>query len=469
MLPLQSKRKNMSEDVKTARRELPEGFKKRLMSEPELDGPALIKALSETEPEVGVRFNLRKSGSRPQWALDGEKVPWCGDAILLSQRPEFTLEPLMHAGAFYVQDSSSTIHQTIISKLVGDKDVCVLDLCAAPGGKSTAALAALSESSMLVANEYLPQRAIVLAENITKWGTSNVVVTSADSSKFAKLGAMFDLVILDAPCSGEGMMRKDKKAIEQWGNGLVQSCAQLQKEIADNAVQALKPGGILIYSTCTFSRSENEDMVAYLVDEYGMESIDLSLETFGIAKGWGKQFSYRFMPHITRGEGLFVAALRLTDDGTTIKPRKKKSKLKPIKSKDVPQWVENQESYQVVEFGENITFLRDDVLDMVERLQDAGIRILQSGITIGQRKGRDIIPSEGLALSVLLRANAFPDVPLKLEDALNYLRRETLVLPAETPRGFVTVSYEGRRLGFMKNLGNRANNLFPVAWKIKYK
>ncbi|MDE6715609.1 MAG: RsmB/NOP family class I SAM-dependent RNA methyltransferase, partial [Muribaculaceae bacterium] len=243
------------------------------------EAETLTKALAETEPVVSVRRNSRKTMG---FASAFEPVPWCSKGAYLSERAPFTFDPLLHAGCYYVQDASSMIYEYIVSRLrslSGEKPVKYLDLCAAPGGKTTAALDALQDDDFVVANEINTARARILSENITKWGAHNCYLSSTDSAKYAKIGEFFDIIVVDAPCSGEGMMRKDDDAVAQWSESLIKECAARQREIIDNAWQSLLPGGYLIYSTCTFNRLENEDILNYLIDEYEAESIDMHLES----------------------------------------------------------------------------------------------------------------------------------------------------------------------------------------------
>lgn len=457
----------MTKDITT----LPEGFRRRLLSEEAVDGEALLRSLCG-EPSVGVRLNPLRRFDHPAWLDGAEAVSWCRDGRYLAQRPDFTLTPSLHGGGFYVQDPSSMIHQTIVERLVGDSPVRLLDLCAAPGGKSTAAIAALPEGSLTVANEVMPQRAPILAENLLKWGWPAAIVTSAKASALGRLKGTFDIVMVDAPCSGEGMMRKEEKAVEQWSEGLVESCARLQREILDDVMPALRPGGYLIYSTCTFSRAENEEMVEYLADSYGLESVDLGLEELGVARGWSDRVNcYRFMPHLTRGEGLFVAVLRAPGDAAprfaSRRPAKKGKGGGKKGLPALPELLKNQERYIPVAVGERIHLIPADHMDVYTALSDLGIRMLAAGVEAGEYKRTDLVPSHQLALSAALADGAFPDVALSEEEALSYLRCENISLPADTPRGYVTVSFGGCRLGWMKNIGNRANNLYPRNWRIR--
>lgn len=454
---------------------LPPAFVERVRGESSVDGCALLAALGGS-PAVGVRLNADKPGALPEWMDAAEPVPWCDGGFWLASRPEFTLAPALHQGGLYVQDPSSMVLRHIVGECTADRrPVTMLDLCAAPGGKSTAALAALPAGSVMVSNEVMPPRAAVLAENVTKWGNPGSVVTSAQAERFGALGATFDIMVLDAPCSGEGMMRKDSKAVAQWSPGLVESCARLQRQIADAALPALRSGGTLIYSTCTFSRQENEEMVHYLMNTYGMESIDLGLERFGVAAGWSdRAHTYRFMPHVTRGEGLFVAALRLPEAvSAASQPRGgkrvpgRKGGKSAVSASTLPQWLAGQSAYTALPSGGGVRLVPNEATRLVSQLTDSGVRLLAAGVEFGTQKGRDFVPGHGLAMSTALRQDAFPDVPLEYGEALDYLRRENIPLPPGTPRGYVTVSHGGRRLGFMKSLGNRANNLYPQAWRIR--
>ena len=268
---------------------------------------AFVEALSE-EPSVSVRVNSKITDNRLQITDNScSAVKWCEWGRYLSERPKFTYDPMFHAGAYYVQEASSMFVWQALEQLV-ERDAVVLDMCAAPGGKSTAIAQYLSEEGFLVSNEYVPQRAHVLVENITKWGAPNCVVTNNAPQHFEKLKSRFDAILVDAPCSGEGMFRKDERAREEWSPANVEMCVERQREILESAWKVLKPGGVLIYSTCTFNRHENEEQVQWLIDE--MEAEYLSIK---IGEDWmitETERGYRFLPHKTRGEGLFMAAVR---------------------------------------------------------------------------------------------------------------------------------------------------------------
>lgn len=452
---------------------LPEAFVSRLRGEGSLDADALVTALGG-EPVVGVRLNPAKPAVTPAWLDDAERVPWSCNGFYPARRPEFTLEPTFHGGGMYVQDPSSMVHERIVAHLTADGNpVRLLDVCAAPGGKTTAAIASLPPGSMAVANEVMPDRARVLAENVVKWGYPGSIVTSAPAAALGKLGPLFDIMIVDAPCSGEGMMRKDAKAVEQWSPGLVGSCARLQREILTDALTALRPGGYLIYSTCTFSRAENEEMVEWLADSYGMESIDPGLDACGVPRGWSDRVvTWRFMPHLTRGEGLFVAVLRLPEgvaQGGKRKAKKEKRASKALNINKLPAWVSDIDSYTPFDVEGTVHLIPSSHSDIFAALRAGGIRMLAAGVAMGEWCRDTLVPAHALVMSTALADGAFPDVALSREEALSYLRRDAVALPPDTPRGFVTVNCDGCRLGLMKNIGNRANNLYPTAWRIRNK
>lgn len=411
--------------------ELSQEFVSRVRTLPGVDADALVTALN-TAPSVSVRLNRRKLTDPSRLGYGAlEPVKWCANGFYLAERPKFTLNPLLHAGAFYVQDASSMIHETIVGRLAElhglPASPLVLDLCAAPGGKTTSMINALPDGAFVVANEVMPQRARILRENLLKWGYPDIMVTNSPAPRLAAAGAVFDIVAVDAPCSGEGMMRKDEEARTQWSPGLVRQCAALQREILTSAVEALHPGGFLIYSTCTFNADENERNVEWLAAGMGLEPIDLRLPAeWGIGSQLGSDIpALRFMPHITRGEGLFAAVLR-----------------KP---------------------GEPATPAHGRALDSLRK----SARVILDGIPKTNMKGKIEIPASEWTLSTRFPRDRFPEADLDLDTALRYLRHEAITLPADTPRGFVTVTYRGLPLGFVKNIGNRANNLYPAEWRIR--
>lgn len=414
---------------------LPDGFilqMKEMLGE---RADSFLFAMKQS-PEVSVKINRRKypADKIPSGLPTEDAVSWCESGRYLSSRPLFTLNPLLHAGAFYVQDASSMIYETVIRKIIPmamdtGHPVAILDLCAAPGGKTTSIINGMPDSTFIVANEVVPSRAKILRENLIKWGYPDFIITSNKSEDLARVGFAFDIISVDAPCSGEGMMRKEETAVNQWSQNLISSCASLQKEILENALKMLKPGGFLIYSTCTFNQIENEDQIEWLVKEKGLVPLDLGLtEDFKIPGGIDTQYPcYRFMPHLTRGEGLFLSVLRKETD---------------IEEKQV-----------------SIPLLKN-------RLREYA-NIICDGIPQTVIKGKLNLPAPEAPLSIDFNAGDYPVLELTEKEAISYLRHEAMTLPSDMQKGYIVVSYENLPLGFLKNIGNRANNLYPPEWKIR--
>ena len=323
---------------------LPEDFIKYTQ---ELMGDELFQQLkrgiTEQEAPTSIRLNpfkckegedvrMENSPEDGERQVEGEPIPWCpSTGRYLSSRPNFTFDPWFHAGKYYVQEASSMFVDLVIRQLV-HPPVMMLDLCAAPGGKSTAVRAALPEGSLLFSNEPMRTRSQILAENIQKFGHPDMIVTNNYPRDYRKSKLQFDVILTDVPCSGEGMFRKDDGAIEEWSLQNVDNCWHLQREIVSDIWNCLKPGGILIYSTCTFNAHEDEENIAWICEELGAEPIALS----GIDKSWNITGNligagipvYRFLPGKSRGEGIFLAVLRKEGEPEMKKEDKRKKKDK---------------------------------------------------------------------------------------------------------------------------------------------
>lgn len=428
----------------------------------------LEEALQQ-EPPVSVRINEQLSAVTD---CSLNKVPWCTNGYYLDERLTFTFDPLFHAGSYYVQEASSMFVEQVLKKYVTEP-VTMLDLCAAPGGKSTHARAVLPEGSLLVANEVIRSRSQVLAENLIKWGHPAVVVTNNDPADFECLGAFFDVILTDVPCSGEGMFRKDPVAVEEWSPENVNICWQRQRRIIADIWGNLKPGGLLIYSTCTYNIKENEENIEWIINEYGAEPLQVDiLPEWGITENLqGKNFPvYHFFPHKTKGEGFFLAALRKPEDApaeyySAGKNKKKQDRPVPV-PKEAMQWLQISDDYAIEVKGTSVTAFPKSHNEELTALQKT-LKVLHAGITLGEIKGKDLIPDHSLAMSSALNSSAFPMVEVSYEQAIAYLRKEAITLDAAAPRGYVLLTYKNIPLGFVKNIGNRANNLYPNEWRIR--
>ncbi len=463
---------------------LPEDFKTYTR---ELMGDELYQQLEhgilETEAPTSIRINPFKY--KEQFDAD---IPWCpGTGRYLKSRPSFTFDPWLHAGIYYVQEASSMFVDLVIRQLIHEP-VVMLDLCAAPGGKSTCLRAALPEGSLLFSNEPMRTRSQILAENIQKFGHPDMIVTNNYPRDYKKSKLQFDIILTDVPCSGEGMFRKDEGAINEWSLQNVDNCWHLQREIVNDIWHCLKPGGILIYSTCTFNAHEDEKNVSWIAEELGADFVSLD-----ISRDWNitgnlvdrtsedadcnavatcnvKHPVYRFLPGKTKGEGLFLAVLRKHGEARLEKEKDKKGKKD---KKDKKNHLVNIPKEWLVKEDFEFAMSNDDLYAIPIRWKHIydtatkNLKVIHAGIPVGTMKGKNLIPAQGLALSTLLNSEAFPQAELSYEDAIRYLRKEAVKLPERTPKGYVLVTYRQIPLGWEKNLGNRANNLYPQEWKIK--
>ncbi len=392
-------------------------------------------------------------------------VPWCPDGFYLSERPSFTLDPLFHAGCYYVQEASSMFLSHVLREYVKEP-VVALDMCAAPGGKSTLALSELPEGSLLIANEVVRQRANILAENIIKWGNPNCIVTNNYAEDFEAFSNMFDLIICDAPCSGEGMFRKDSASIEEWSLVNVDTCWRRQRDIVQNIWHTLKEGGIFIYSTCTYNPLEDEENVAWIAKTLGAEVLSCQpLPEWGLTEK-----STHFYPHRIKGEGFFISVLRKTSEEERRRRGKeeKKGKQNTAIPKELKGWLSEGEHFTIMETNETFLAFPTAHLNIYQQAKRS-LRVIHAGIELAISKGKNLQPSQSLAMSNNLNKKAFPTVEVDEQQAIAYLRTEALQLPSDTPKGYVLITYQGHPLGFAKNIGNRANNLYPAEWRIRKK
>ena len=418
----------------------------------------------DSEPVVSIRYNVAKQEA------DGvnEPVLWATNGRYLSSRPVFTADPLFHAGCYYVQEASSMFIEQVVKQYV-QTPVRALDLCAAPGGKTTHLLSLLPQGSLLVSNEPVPQRAQVLAENVIKWGNPSAVVTRNEPADFRSFGNFFDLIVADAPCSGEGMFRKDQGAVEQWSVSNVEQCVKRQRRILSDIWSSLRPGGLLVYSTCTFNREENEECVQWIADELGATPLAVETDaTWGITGSLvGDDLPvYRFIPGYTAGEGFFLAVLRKDGDAPLAQPRQQRQQPAPAKLKAMVEgWITEPDAFDILQFGDRLVATpREHTASMLALQQK--LKVLHFGLPLADVKNNKLLPLHQLAMSNVLNKQAFCMVELEREQALAYLHREALAF-TQYPMGYLLLTYKGAPIGFAKNVGNRANNLYPAEWRIR--
>ncbi|MGX5819703.1 methyltransferase RsmF C-terminal domain-like protein [Chitinophaga lutea] len=450
---------------------LPPAFTGSLKGLPGYNEETFLRVHASGARITSVRLQPRKAGDAaalfPQ--LETERVPWSHDGYYLSSRPSFTFDPQFHAGAYYVQEASSMFLEAAVRQTVPlDTPLKALDLCAAPGGKTTLLQAVLHPDSLLVANEVIKPRAAVLADNITRWGAENVVVTNNDPRDFARLDEYFDLLNVDAPCSGSGLFRRDPEAVQEWSLDNVALCSQRQQRILADALPALKPGGTLIYSTCSYSQEEDEQIADWLVAEFGMESLPLQTQPqWGIVATQSPQHGahgYRFYPDKVKGEGFFIACFRKPGEPGT--PRAHRLKTALLAAKDAARltpWLAEKDVFAFTDHhGEAILLTPAMAADLAFLQKHLYIR--KAGVKMGQLTAKELVPDHQLALSTAVAAG-LPAVELDLENALRYLRKEDIRLD-EATKGWTLMRFHGMNLGWAKVLPNRVNNYYPKEMRI---
>ena len=445
--------------------ELPPKFKDRIAGQLGKDTEIFLDGLTTPSPT-----SLRLNPTKYHQAVPLERVPWSSHGYYLEERPSFTLDPLLHAGAYYVQEASSMFLEEVVKQSVDlSQPLKVLDLCAAPGGKSTLLASILGAGSMLVSNEVIKSRAEILAENITKWGAPNVLVTNNDPRDFQRLEGFFDLMVVDAPCSGEGLFRKDPHAISEWSPANANLCADRQRRILMDAWPTLKPGGVLIYSTCTYNPAENEENIDWLAGQQQVEGIKLDVDpALGIKELEAAHniVGYQFMPHLVKGEGFFVCAVRKLNGEEWQPPRKDKFPLAPTGKKEqteVAEWLTGEHDY--FQHYENILALPTGD----NAAWGAGIRelrIVQAGVLVAEIKKKNLVPAPALALSAIFKKETFPTWELDLRQALQYLRKEEWPIEREKD-GWHLMCYQQLPLGWIKRIATRFNNYYPLHWRIR--
>lgn len=445
---------------------LPPALIRSLIEQYNIEEEEFISSHESGEQVTSVRINPFK----PSDLFNSEEqVPWCENGRYLKGRPSFTADPLFHAGCYYVQEASSMFLEQVL-KHTADlaENLKVLDLCAAPGGKSTLISSLLNKNSLLLANEIIKTRVPVLCDNLSKWGPENSYVSNNDPKDFKRLEGYFDVIVADAPCSGSGMFRKDPAAINEWSENAVDLCSQRQKRILADVYPALKQNGILIYSTCSYSKQENEEISDWLCEEFELSAIQIPLKNeWGILETLSDQhkcFGYRFYPHKVKGEGFFIAAFR--KNGPSASPHIKRAKENSVnqKSEDlIRRWLKPSEDLRIINLNDEYFAIPARHEADLQYLQSS-LYLKKSGVRIGKIMGKDLVPNHELAISPIA-GSELPKLNLTREQSIAYLKRDELRINADI-RGWALMCFEGHSMGWAKILDNRLNNYFPKEIRI---
>ena len=455
---------------------LPPIFVESLKGLKGFDRDAFEKIHQSGEQVTSIRLNPFKTKSISEAISIAENVagniPWTSHGYYLSQRPSFTLDPAFHSGAYYVQEASSMFLEQALQQCIDlSGAIKVLDLCAAPGGKSTLIQSLISNKSLLVCNEVIKTRVNILAENITKWGGANVIVTNNDPKDFDRLPNYFDVIVVDAPCSGSGLFRKDAAAIEEWSLQNVNICSQRQQRILAHILPSLKEGGTLIYSTCSYSESEDEAIADWLVNEIGLASARINIlpewnivETQSAKHG---AYGYRFYPDKVKGEGFFITVFT---KGEKTAPEWQNTKYKIKSERLSAKEIDIVKPY--IKDGQDFFFIKqkDEVIAMPSHLENElaniqfSLYIKKAGVKMGTIIRNELIPDHELALSIIIN-NEVPVIVVGMDIALQYLRRQEIKIMTDL-KGWALITYLQLPLGWIKILPNRINNYYPKDWRI---
>lgn len=444
---------------------LPPEFEKSIRHQLGNAYPDFIARLQDPPP-VSIRVHPLK-GRRSETNLP---VPWTAYGEYLVTRPVFTLDPLFHGGSYYVQEASSMFLEQALKRAIDpEQPVKILDLCAAPGGKSTHILSLVNRQSLLVSNDAIRTRASILSENIQKWGFPNTIVTNNDPADFKKLSSFFDVVVVDAPCSGEGLFRKDPEAMTEWSPHNVQLCAARQKRIVSDVWASLRENGMLIYCTCTYNTLENEENLEWLKENHAVEFLDIPTRpSWGIEEvSDGAIKGYRFYPHRLNGEGFFMSLIRKLEPAERTKLKSKKNIAAPArKIQDrLNDWIMTNGDNTFLQFNELLFYTPSIFFHEIEFLLQ-NLKIVYAGTNLATLKHDKLIPEQALGLSVELNKNNFPVIEVSEEDALKYLRKESIHLP-DAAVGFSLLTFKRLPLGWVNVLPNRTNNMYPSDWRIR--
>jgi len=451
--------------------QLPSVFIQSLQNIKSFDQEAFERVHQSGEQITSVRFNTPKN-FQPPTSNPQHKIPWSSNGYYLSERPSFTLDPLFHAGAYYVQEASSMFLEQALKQTVDlTQPIKVLDLCAAPGGKSTLIQSLIADKSLLVSNEVIKTRVNILSENITKWGAANVIVTNNDPKDFQRLPDYFDVIVIDAPCSGSGLFRKDPNAISEWSEQNVSLCSQRQQRILADILPSLKEGGILIYSTCSYSEEEDEEIADWLADQFKVESLQLEVEDdWGIVETKSpinNALGYRFYPDKVKGEGFFIAAFKkptITDgESKEWYSRSRSEKLSAKEIEVVKPYLKDPDNFFFIKQKDEVIAMPIHLENDLANIQSA-LYIKKAGVKLGTIIRNELIPDHELAVSTIVNSN-LPSVEVAMDIALQYLRKQEIHLETGH-KGWTLLTYQQLPLGWVKCLPNRVNNYYPKEWRI---
>lgn len=437
-------------------------------------------AVHEVDKQVtSLRLNTHKYPEKVRSELIDKKyfshkVPWTSNGYYLSERPSFYLDPLWHAGAYYVQDASSMSLEFALKKVFETgQPLRILDLCAAPGGKSALLADTMPPDSLLVSNEVIASRKHILEENLIKWGNPNIIITQNDAKDFGRLESFFDVIVVDAPCSGSGLFRKDPKALKEWSPEQVSLCSKRQKRILADVMPALKDNGLLIYSTCSFSPEEDEQIEDYLLQEFALENVTVPfIREWNIVESISpvkKASGYRFYPDQLEGEGFYFSCFRKCGNGSLSEVRKPSNKFPfPLLNKAqrniVAPWIRNTEQYEYFLLKDQIMALPLFMLSDWQLLCKK-LHVVYAGVFCGKLIRDQLIPRHELAINDICSEN-IKNISVSLENAIRFLRKEDMEVSHIT-QGWSLVTYQGCRLGWIKGISGRVNNYYPVNWRIR--
>jgi NOL1/NOP2/sun family putative RNA methylase len=423
----------------------------------------------EAENKVtSIRLNPFKTDEETKENLNfqlTDSVPWNENGYYLKTRPSFTYDPLFHAGCYYVQEAGSMFIELALKHTLDfNNTLKILDACAAPGGKSTLINSLINENSLLVSNEFIKSRADVLSYNLSKWGTCNSIVTNNDTKKFSALTSYFDAIIVDAPCSGSGLFRKQPDAIDQWNLGMVQSCSLRQKTILKDLIPAVKEDGILIYSTCSYSIEENEEIVKWLIDEFNFEYVFLPIK-----KEWGimtTNLGNRFYPHLSKSEGFFCATLKKIKN-KNINTSREQKKTTNLTSKDI------EIIKPFISIMDNLVIKKNNNYHLLNIVAQTFLNTYEkyfyfkkAGTVLGEIKNKDFIPNHELALSNNISSN-IPNIDLDITNTICFLKKMQIKIEYNAVnKGLHLITYNKKRIGWVKILPNRINNYLPNELRI---